>query len=58
MELRFSRRICCLVALVVVLAGVVCSPALALRDGAQATWGKTTKAGPDAETGGWFIKKQ
>lgn len=58
MELRLSQRMRCTVMPAVVLAGIfctLCSPALALRDGAQATWGKTTKVGPDAEAGGWFI---
>lgn len=40
--------------LVVVLAGL-CSPAWALREGGKATWTRTTKVGPDAEAGGWWI---
>ena len=47
------RGIAVLVALaLLVLAG---RPALALREGKGATWNVTTKVGPDAETGGWYI---
>ena len=40
--------------LILAVAGI-CSPAWALREGAKATWTKTTKAGPDADAGGWWI---
>ncbi|HUS90640.1 MAG TPA: DUF6288 domain-containing protein, partial [Phycisphaerae bacterium] len=41
--------------LVLLVCAAVCEPAMALREGAQATWKTTTKVGPDADAGGWFI---
>jgi len=41
--------------LALAMAGSVCRPAWALREGRGATWEKTTKVGPDAQVPGWFI---
>ncbi|MHC4503772.1 MAG: DUF6288 domain-containing protein [Planctomycetota bacterium] len=45
-----------LVLAALLVGGIVfCPPAWALRSGNGATWKTTTKVGPDAEVGGWFI---
>ncbi len=50
---RLSRGAMALLAFLAVCSR--CPPAWALRSGEKATWAKTTKVGPDAEAGGWFI---
>ena len=50
---RSRRRL--IAAVVLALTGAVCSPAMALREGNQATWDKTTSVAPDSEAGGWWI---
>jgi hypothetical protein len=47
------RLVACLVALAAV--SLLCRPAHALREGDGATWGITTRVGPDAQVPGWFI---